>query len=223
MSRQDDTARIQVWDLPIRLFHWGLVALVVVLWVSGQWGKLDLHMLLGSWALALLLFRWAWGFVGSPTARFSQFVRGPRAVLGYLAAARAGAVRSIGHNPLGAFSVLALLGLLSVQAVTGLFTSDDIFSEGPLAHLASGKVVALMSTIHRIGAKLLLALVAVHLAAVAFYTLVKKDDLVPAMITGLKTVPKGVEGIRYASPLLALVVLAASVAVVWGVLAAYGA
>ncbi len=222
MSRQDDTIRVKVWDLPTRLFHWVLVVLVSVVWISGQWGKLDLHMLLGSWVVALLLFRWIWGFVGSPTARFTQFVRGPGAVFAYLAAARTGTVRSIGHNPLGALSVLALLGLLSVQAVTGLFTSDDIFSEGPLAHLVSSKLVSQMSTIHRIGGKVLLALLAVHLAAVVFYTLVKKDDLVPAMITGLKTVPKGVEGIRYASPLLAIAVMAGSAAIVWAVLALYG-
>lgn len=222
MSRQDDTTRVKVWDLPIRLFHWTLVVLVSVAWVSGQWGKLDLHMLLGTWIVALLLFRWVWGLVGTSTARFTQFVRGPGAILAYLAAARSGTVRSIGHNPLGALSVLALLGLLTVQAVTGLFTSDDIFSEGPLAHLVSGKLVSQLSTIHRIGGKVLLALVAVHLAAVIFYTLVKKDDLVPAMITGLKKVPKGIEGNSGTHPLLGLIVLAGSAAIVWAVLALYG-
>lgn len=222
MSRHDESNHVKVWDQPVRLFHWLLVALVSVLWVSGQLGKLDLHMLLGVWALVLLAFRWIWGVVGSPTARFGQFVRGPGAIVAYLTAARNGAVRSVGHNPLGALSVLALLGLLTVQALSGLFTSDDIFTDGPLVHLAGSKMVSWLSTVHRIGGKLLLALVGVHLGAVLFYTLVKKDDMVRAMVTGTKQVPAGVEGIRYASPLLAVAVLAVSAATVWGVLALYG-
>lgn len=213
---------VKVWDQPVRLFHWALVVLVATLWLSGQLGKLDIHMVLGVWALALLLFRLAWGVAGSPTARFSHFVRGPAAIRAYLAAARTGAVRSVGHNPLGALSVLALLGLLTAQGVSGLFTTDDIVTNGPLTHLVTSKTSALLSSLHRLGGKLVLALVAVHLGAVAFYTLVKKDDMIRAMITGTKRVPAGVEGIRFASPLLALALLALSLAVVWGGLALLG-
>ena len=209
-------SQVKVWDQPIRLFHWSLVILVATLWLTGEFGKLDIHMTLGVWALALLAFRLMWGVIGSPTARFSQFVRGPAAIRGYLAAARSGAVRSVGHNPLGALSVLALLGLLTAQAATGLFTTDDIFTNGPLVGKVSGKTAAFLSTLHRLGGKLLLALVGVHLAAVVFYTLVKKDDMVRAMITGTKRVPEGVEGIRFTSPLLAAVVAAIACAVVWG-------
>lgn len=208
--------QVKVWDLPIRLFHWSLVILVATLWLTGQLGKLDIHMTLGVWALALLVFRLMWGVVGSPTARFTQFVRGPAAIRDYLAAARTGAVRSVGHNPLGALSVLALLGLLTAQAATGLFTTDDIFTNGPLVSKVSGKTAAFLSTVHRLGGKLLLALVAVHLAAVAFYTLVKKDDMIRAMLSGTKRVPEGVEGIRFANPLLAAAVAVAACAVVWG-------
>lgn len=207
---------VRIWDQPTRLFHWSLVILVAVLWLSGEFGKLDIHMKLGVWALALLVFRLMWGVVGSPTARFAQFVRGPAAIRDYLAAARGGAVRSVGHNPLGALSVLALLGLLTAQATTGLFTTDDIFTNGPLVGKVSGKTAALLSSLHRLGGKLLLALVGVHLAAVAFYTLVKKDDMIRAMITGTKRVPEGVEGIRFAHPLLAVAVAAIACAVVWG-------
>lgn len=213
------TVDVKVWDQPVRLFHWLLAALVGALWATGEWGALEIHMVLGGWALTLLLFRWAWGFAGSPTARFTHFVRGPRAILAYLAAARRGAVRSIGHNPLGALSVLALLAVLTVQALTGLFTTDDIVTEGPLVHLVASKTAALLSTLHRIGGKLVLLLVAVHLAAVAFYALVKKDDLLRAMITGTKRVPPEVEGIRFASPLLALVLFGLAAALVWGGLA----
>lgn len=219
MRHHHATTIVKVWDLPIRLFHWTLVALIVVLAASGQFGKLELHMAVGPAVLVLLLFRLGWGVVGSPTARFSQFVRGPAAVRDYLTAARHGHVRSVGHNPLGAYSVLALLALLLVQAASGLFASDDIVTDGPLTHLVASKTVALLSTVHRLSFKLLLALVALHLGAVAFYRLVKKDDLVRAMITGTKQVPDGVEGIRYANPLLALALLAAAVVLVWGGLA----
>lgn len=223
MRQSPHTHRVKVWDLPTRLFHWILVLLIVVLGVSGELGKLDIHMLAGPAVLALVLFRLLWGVVGSDTARFSHFVRGPRAVAAYVAAARQGTVRSIGHNPLGAFSVLALLALVAVQATTGLFTSDDILSEGPLAHLVSAKTVSLLSGLHRIGFKVLLAFIAVHLAAVAFYRLVKKDDLIQAMISGEKSVPADVQGIRFRSPLLALALLAVSCALVWGILAAFPA
>lgn len=223
MRQNPPPHRVKVWDLPTRLFHWLLVALIIVLGISGQLGRLDVHMLVGPAVVALILFRIIWGFVGSETARFSHFVRGPKAILAYIAAAKAGAVRSVGHNPLGAFSVLALLGLALLQGVTGLFTSDDILSEGPLAHLVSGKTVSLLSAIHRVGFNLLLAFVALHLAAVIFYRVVKKDDMVEAMITGEKRVPEGVEGIRFKNPLLALAILAACAALVWGLLAAFPA
>lgn len=213
---------VKVWDLPTRLFHWSLVALIAVLWASGEFGKLDLHMKLGLAALTLIQFRIVWGFVGSRTSQFSHFVRGPAAIRDYLLAARRGAARSIGHNPLGAYSVLALLALLLVQATSGLFASDDIMTEGPLAHLVSAKGVALLSSVHRIGFKLLLALIALHLAAVVYYRVVRKDDLVRAMITGVKQVPDGVDGIRFRNPLIALMVLAAAATLVWGGLAVVG-
>ncbi|MBC7953568.1 MAG: cytochrome b/b6 domain-containing protein [Rhodospirillaceae bacterium] len=216
MSHMGKTTEVKVWDLPIRVFHWSLAILVGVLWVSGKWGKLDIHMLLGVWVLALLLFRLAWGVVGSPTARFSQFVRGPGAIRDYLAAARAGTARSIGHNPLGALSVLALLGLLLAQSASGLFTTDDIVTDGPLVHAVTSKTAALLSSVHRMGSKLLLGLIAVHLAAVVFYKWVKKDDLVRAMITGTKLVPQGVQGIRFANSWLAVVLFAVAAGLVWG-------
>jgi cytochrome b len=222
MRTSAGTTTVKVWDLPTRLFHWALVALVAVLWASGEFGRLDLHMKLGQAALSLVLFRVVWGFVGSRTSQFSHFVHGPAAIREYLLAARRGAVRSVGHNPLGAYSVLALLAVLLIQATSGLFASDDIMTDGPLTHLVSSKAVALLSSVHRIGFKLLLVLVALHLAAVIFYRVVKKDDLVRAMVTGLKQVPDGVDGIRFRNPLIALLVLAATAALVWGGVAALG-
>lgn len=210
---------VKVWDQPIRLFHWSLAALVATLWATGELAALDIHMKLGVWVLALLVFRLGWGVMGSRTARFTDFVRGPAAIRDYVRAARTGAVRSVGHNPLGALSVLALLGLLTAQAVTGLFTTDDIVTNGPLVSKVSEKTASLLSTLHRLGGKLILVLVGVHLAAVAFYTLIKKDDMIRAMLTGTKRVPKGVEGIRFAHPALAVALAAAAGAVVWGGLA----
>lgn len=211
------TTPVAVWDLPIRLFHWLLVGLVAACWATGEFGKLDLHMTLGTAALALLLFRLAWGVAGSATARFAGFVKGPGAILAYLRQSRSGHPPPVlGHNPLGACSVLALLALLILQGVTGLFTNDDVLTEGPLVHLVSGKASALLSTLHRAGFKLLLALIGLHVAAVLFYLLVKKDNLIRPMVTGTRPMPAGVAGVRFASPWLALVLAAASAAAVWG-------
>ena len=210
---------VKVWDLPTRLFHWALAVLTVLLVATGLSGKLGAHMLAGQAVLALLLFRLAWGFVGSRTSRFSDFVKGPGAALAYVRAAANGHVRSIGHNPLGAYSVLALLAVMLAQAATGLFATDDIFTEGPLAHLVATKTVKLLSTVHRLGLYGVLAFVGLHLAAVAFYRFAKKDDLVEAMISGRKTVPADVSGIVFAGSFKALVLAVLAAALVWGGLA----
>lgn len=211
--------RVAVWDLPVRLFHWTLAALVAALWVTGEFGPLDLHLGLGPAALALVLFRLGWGVAGSRTARFGEFVRGPRGILAYL---RAPAAPPLGHNPLGALSVLALLAMVGTQAATGLFTSDDIFTEGPLAHLVAAKTVSALSTLHRLGGKVLLALVGLHLAAILFYRVAKGENLVRPMLTGWKEAPPGTAGNSggRAAPALALAALAA--ALVWGGLAIWG-
>ncbi|MBF0325626.1 MAG: cytochrome b/b6 domain-containing protein [Alphaproteobacteria bacterium] len=219
MEHRQATHHVPVWDLPTRLFHWALVGLVVVMLASGLAGRAAIHLTLGPALLALVLFRLVWGVIGSPTARFTQFVKGPGAALAYLAAARAGTARSIGHNPLGAYSVLALLGLLLAQTATGLFTTDDIAANGPLAHLVSSASVKLASKLHRLGYWVLLAFVALHLAAVFFYRFVKKDDLVRAMVTGTKEVPTDIAGICFASSAMALVALVLCGLLVWGTLA----
>lgn len=220
MEHRQSTTRVPVWDIPTRLFHWVLVGLVVILFVSGLAGKTGVHLTVGPMMLALLLFRLGWGLIGSPTSRFSHFVKGPGAAIAYLTAAKSGQVRSIGHNPLGAYSVLALLGLLLAQSVTGLFTTDDIVSSGPLAHLVSSADVKLASKLHRLGFWVLGGFILLHLAAVSFYRFVKKDDLVRAMITGTKAVPHGIDGVRFVSSWLALGLLVLCGALVWGTLAA---
>lgn len=211
-TREKGRHEVRVWDLPTRLFHWSLVGTVAVAVLSAKLGVLAVHMLAGETILALVLFRLVWGMVGSQTARFSDFVKGPAAVLGYVKGARAGreAAVSLGHNPLGALMVVGLLLALMVQAGSGLFTSDDILVDGPLVPLASGAAVSALSSLHRLLANGIYALVALHVAAVGFYLLVRKDNLIRPMITGRKAVVGPVTEPRWAPPALALAILAAT-------------
>jgi cytochrome b len=176
--------RVRVWDLPTRLFHWSLVALVTFSIVTAKLGGLwlDWHMRSGYAILALLVFRLLWGVAGSRHARLVHFVRGPRIVLAYLRGRHPH--DGAGHNPLGAVSVVAILGVLLAQAATGLFTNDGSFTEGPLAKLVGAATGERLSTVHRWGELAVYALIGVHLAAVLFYLAVKRDNLVGPMITG---------------------------------------
>jgi cytochrome b len=176
---------VRIWDLPTRLFHWSLVLLVVfsvmTAKIGGNW--MDWHLRSGYAVLTLILFRLLWGFAGSRYALFAQFVRGPRAVLAYL---RSAGAAYAGHNPLGAWSVLTMLASLLVQAVTGLFANDEIATEGPLSKLVSGATVSWMTRIHSFNEKVIYALVALHVAAIAYYFFAKRENLVGPMLTGNK-------------------------------------
>ena len=180
VSRPADKAR--VWDLPTRLFHWSLVVLVVAAFVTAKVGgnAMAWHGRLGLAILGLLVFRIAWGFVGSTYARFAQFVRGPAAIRAYLK----GEWRGQGHNPIGALSVLALLGVLAAQAATGLFANDDIAFEGYLYPLVGSELSGKITGIHHLLEKALMALVALHVGAIVFYARVRKHNLVKPMLTG---------------------------------------
>ncbi|MGD8366543.1 MAG: cytochrome b/b6 domain-containing protein [Desulfobacterales bacterium] len=179
--------RVRVWDLPTRLFHWLLVLLVAVSFVTGEIGGawMQYHVWSGCAIFGLLAFRIMWGFWGGRYARFSAFVRGPKAVLRYARAFwQKGSERHLGHNPLGGWSVLAMLAALLVQAATGLFSNDDIFTEGPLYPWVSKATSDWLTTIHRLNQEILLVLVAVHVAAVLFYLIFKRDNLIGPMFTG---------------------------------------
>jgi len=230
------SAVISVWDLPTRLFHWLLVLLIALLWLTGDVGgitlniplpggerlfldNMGLHMLAGRAVLVLVLFRLGWGLVGSSTARFASFIRGPGAAVDYVKQVARGQVPlTVGHNPAGGLMILVLLLLLLAQAVTGLFARDDLFSEGPLAHLVSESASGRMTVIHVLLFKGLLVLVLGHLAAAAYYA-VRGKNLVRPMITGRKPatlVPAGaVESVRLAPAWLAVPVLAVAAAAVW--------
>jgi len=187
--------KILVWDLPLRLFHWLLVALVIVSVISAEVGgnAMQIHMLSGYTILALVLFRILWGFAGSTHARFASFVRGPAAVIAYLRGLpRNEAGQHLGHNPAGAWSVILMLALLLLQAATGLFANDDISTEGPLAKLVSKTLSDRITGIHQFNVVLLYVLIGLHLSAVAFYVFYKRDNLVKPMLTGFKDAATGI-------------------------------
>jgi cytochrome b len=213
-NRGDDAVR--VWDLPTRLFHWLLVVLLVLLYASGEYNVLDMrwHFWAGYATLALLVFRVLWGFFGSQTSRFGDFVRGPIAVAHYVRAlfSATGKV-SIGHNPLGGWSVLALLLCVAVQSVTGLFSSDEIDSDGPFVAHVSVKTVKWMTRLHHWNQNVLLILVGVHVAAVLLYLLLKHENLIGPMISGRKRLTVS-RTLYYASVWRALALLVVSVAAI---------
>jgi cytochrome b len=188
-SSQQSLFRIHVWDLPTRLFHWLLVIFVAVSFASGKIGgnAMELHEWSGFAVLALLLFRLGWGFVGGRQSRFKSFVCGPAAVARYaVGVVRGDAPRFLGHNPLGGWSIVAMLITLLVQAVTGLFANDDIFTEGPLYAWVSKDASDWLTRIHRLNQDVIIVLVCVHILAVFFYLWVKRENLIIPMITGKK-------------------------------------
>jgi len=203
-------ALVQVWDLPLRIFHWGLVLSVTCAIVSGKAGGrwLEVHHAAGVAIVGLLVFRLVWGLLGTQTARFAAFAPTPRALRSYLR----GRWRGVGHNPLGALSVAAMLGLLALQASTGLFSDDDIDFTGPLNALVSGATAARLTGIHRIAANGLFGLLALHVAAVAVHLRVKKDDILRPMWSGWKRLPGRVD-LRPAHPLGLACALAVALAV----------
>ena len=177
------TTRIKLWDLPTRVFHWLLVVAIGAAWDSGEIGGnwMVWHGRIGLLIVGLVAFRLVWGVIGSTYARFASFVRGPASILAYLR----GQWHGIGHNPLGALSVLGLLTLLALQATTGLFAyNDDIGFGGPFYAAISSDLSATLTKIHHKLFDGLLVLVGLHIAAILFYTHVKKDNLVKPMLTG---------------------------------------
>jgi cytochrome b len=210
--------RVRVWDLPTRVFHWALVALVATSFVTGKVGgnAMTWHMYSGYAILALVLFRVVWGFVGGRESRFASFVKGPAAVLRY---ARTLPDRHsphhVGHNPLGGWSVVLLILSLGTQAATGLFASDDIFVEGPLAAKVSGATVKLATTIHHWNEWVLIVLVCTHVVAILFYALYKRQDLVRPMVTGAKTLDREVDHTPNRTPIALALAAAAAAFVYW--------
>ena len=181
--------KIYVWDLPTRLFHWSLVALLAFQWLSGEFEDelLEYHLLGGYAILALVAFRLLWGFVGSQHARFGNFLRGVEPTLEYARALRANAApRYLGHNPLGGWMIVALLATLALQGFTGLFASDDVMTSGPLRHLVSEQLGEILTEFHEGSFNVLMTLVVVHVVSILAHRLFKGEDLVRPMLTGYK-------------------------------------
>jgi cytochrome b len=190
--------KIRVWDLPLRLFHWALVVLIIVSIVSQKVGgnAMSLHFYAGYTALSLVLFRIVWGFIGPRTARFSDFVAGPTRVIAYLRGTDGSAVRGyLGHNPLGSWSVLALLAIVLSQAVSGLFANDDIASEGPLVKFISKELSDRITWYHKdVSGNLIYFFIGLHLLAVGWYFFRKRQNLVLPMLTGDQVVDHAADG-----------------------------
>jgi len=212
-----------VWDLPLRAFHWLLFLSIVGLWVTGKadadymdwltkhfdvtW--MQWHFRIGYLVIGLLLFRIVWGFLGPKHARFVNFVPGPSRVFSYLGGLfKRDSVPSIGHNPIGALMVLVILASVGLQAFTGLFTSDDVVWSGPYNSAVSSALADKMGAIHHENYEILLVLVGLHIAAIIFYAVWKRQRRVPPMVTGYKDaklVPEH-EAIKSSQLLKALIV-----------------
>jgi cytochrome b len=213
--------KILVWDVPTRLFHWSLVICFVGAWithemeVSGFW----LHTIFGYSALALALWRISWGLVGTRYARFSHFLASPGAAMNYLR--NAPAVEPVGHNPAGGWAIMAMLALVTAQAVSGLFNGGEILMEGPWYHAAPKWLQGLAHEFHEINFNLLLGLVGLHLGALLLHWVRRRHNLIPAMITGYRdsqhSASDDARGIGSHKALLAAFILAIAVLVVWAV------
>ena len=202
MSRPDTPPAVEtvrLWDPLLRLFHWALALAVALAWTLGKFGPdvMTLHFIVGYGVTGLLAFRLVWAIVGPRTARFSSFVYRPAAILHYLrgmATRRPSGWR--GHNPLGGLYVVVLLAALTVQVLTGLIADpEDYINAGPLAGLVPLSVSRMALSWHDTIATVLLGLVVLHLAAIGFYRVWKREDLIRPMITGWKTcAPESAEG-----------------------------
>ncbi|HEY8614642.1 cytochrome b/b6 domain-containing protein [Phenylobacterium sp.] len=184
------TVRARLWDAPVRLVHWSLVLLIGFSWWSAETERLQWHRWSGYAILGLVMFRLMWGLWGSANARFASFVKGPGATLAYLRSLPGRAPADTpGHNPLGAWSVVAILLLLVFQVATGLFAVDiDAFEAGPLSDRVSFETGRAISELHEASFTVLQILVAVHVAAVGFYLAWKRSNLIGPMITGYRRV-----------------------------------
>jgi cytochrome b len=216
----DDPVVIRVWDWPVRIVHWAMVLLLIALLTTAKIGgnAMAWHMRAGEAILALVLFRIVWGFAGSRYARFASFVRGPRAVFAYARSMfRPPHEPHVGHNPVGGWMVIALLIALLFQTGAGLFTNDDVLTEGPLARLISKDLSDTISSFHRRNAWIVVALVVAHIGAVLFYLFALKENLIKPMLDGAKTLhaTDAMAGGGSANSVKAAIWFAACAAAVW--------
>ncbi len=214
----DTLRKIRIWDLPTRIFHWALAAGVIGSVVTAKIGgnAMEWHFRFGYLILTLLVFRFVWGLVGGHWSRFASFIYSPATLLRYLRGhARPEEHLDVGHSPLGAGSVFALLAILTLQVGTGLFADDEIANAGPLVRFVSSATSSLASGWHKnFGQWLIIALVVLHLGAIAFYRFRRGRDLVRPMLTGDKMlagkVPASADGAGHRGMALMLIALCAA-------------
>ena len=183
-----------MWDLPVRLFHWSFAICFAISWISGQMEKRDLHYASGMTLFGLVIFRLLWGLVGSPTARFAHFLRGPNAAIAYLRRAfgRRAPSYTFGHNAAGGLMVIGLVLLIGLQTLSGMSSTDDIIFEGPLYGRWPDWLGSLLEKIHKPLSIVLLVLALLHILVIIVYLVMKRENLVRAMIIGRAKLPESV-------------------------------
>ncbi|MGE0725650.1 MAG: cytochrome b/b6 domain-containing protein [Alphaproteobacteria bacterium] len=219
MATTGGLVRVRIWDGAVRLVHWAIVVAFATSWISVRNGWMEVHLWSGYAMLTLVVFRIIWGFVGSDTARFAAFVRGPGACIAYLRAFLSRRPSHWpGHSPIGALSVVALLALLLAQTLLGLFAIDtDALNSGPLAHLVSFETGRMLTEWHGWIFEALKILAAVHIAAVVYYLIAKGENLIVPMLHGDKRLPSGAGTMapRIARPILAAALFGVVAVLVW--------
>ena len=208
-----------IWDLPTRLFHWTLVLLIALQYATAKFGFLDMdwHFRFGYATLTLIVFRVCWGFFGSQSSRFTRFVRGPVVVVRYVRSQFSTNPQvSIGHNPLGGWSAIVLIVCVLTQAISGLFASDGVDTDGPLSDKVSSSTVKILTRVHLWNENILLILIALHVVAIALYFVLRHDDLLTPMITGRKAIAG--QPIVFVSLWRALLLLVISISAVTGLI-----
>lgn len=208
---------MRVWDAPTRLFHWAIVLLIAISYFSITNDWVQLHYYAGYTMLTLLLFRFVWGIIGSETSRFRKFLRSPARAFAHLAAFRKREPdREVGHNAAGGWMVLVMLLALALQASTGLFAGDPLEGGGPFIDQVSRPVQKFLNRVHNFNFYwVILVLVGLHVLTILAYAGFKRHDLVRPMVTGKKRLPANTRQPRFASPVLAFVVLIGAAACVW--------
>jgi len=206
---------VLVWDAPVRLFHWLVVVLVTAAYVTLKLNWIDWHVRIGETLLALVIFRLLWGCFGSETARFRSFVASPAAAVRHLShLLRREPDVQVGHNAAGGWMVLLLLALLLIETLSGLYVNNDIADEGPLSEWVPAWLANAIATLHALVWDVLVAAVALHVAVIALYAIVKGHNLLRPMLSGYKLLPSTIAAPRQTPALLALLPLGVGVATV---------
>jgi cytochrome b len=204
---------VPVWDIPIRIFHWLIVALVVAAYATWRLNWMVWHGWIGDAVLTLLLFRLLWGFFGGETARFSGFLASPGRVVQHLKTwLRREPDHQVGHNPAGGWMVVLLLALLLVETLSGVYVANDIADEGPLTEIVPARAANAIAASHAIVWDVLLAAIVLHVLAIAGFAAVKGQNLLRPMVTGTKVLPASVAAPRAGSPTRAGLLLLACAA-----------